>query len=229
MQKTKNIIFVFIIGIVISCSKEGGEPVSGMPPSSATLIFPDNNTECNEGTIISDNSSRVVFRWTASANTDSYTLNIKNLETSMSSSLNTISNEFAVPILRGAPYSWSVISKSNGNSQTAESEVWKFYNAGLPQESHPPFPAEAINPAMGSNTVSGTITLEWQGSDVDNDIASYDILLDTVNPPITLAGNSTTNSMNVDVDSGNIYYWKVITTDVVGNASDSEIFQFVVN
>ncbi len=229
MQKTKNIIFVFIIGIVISCSKEGGEPVSGMPPSSATLIFPDNNTECNEGEIISDNSSRVVFRWTASANTDSYTLNIKNLETSMSSSLNTISNEFAVPILRGAPYSWSVISKSNGNSQTAESEVWKFYNAGLPQESHPPFPAEAINPAMGSNTVSGTITLEWQGSDVDNDIASYDILLDTVNPPITLAGNSTTNSMNVDVDSGNIYYWKVITTDVVGNASDSEIFQFVVN
>lgn len=229
MQKTKNIIFVFIIGIVISCSKEGGEPVSGMPPSSATLIFPDNNTECNEGEIISDNSSRVVFRWTASANTDSYTLNIKNLETSMSSSLNTISNEFAVPILRGAPYSWSVISKSNGNSQTAESEVWKFYNAGLPQESHPPFPAEAINPAMGSNTVSGTITLEWLGADVDNDIASYDILLDTVNPPITLAGNSTTNSMNVDVDSGNIYYWKVITTDVVGNASDSEIFQFVVN
>lgn len=229
MQKTKNIIFVFIIGIVISCSKEGGESVSGMPPSSATLIFPDNNTECNEGTIISDNSSRVVFRWTASANTDSYTLNIKNLETSMSSSLNTISNEFAVPILRGAPYSWSVISKSNGNSQTAESEVWKFYNAGLPQESHPPFPAEAINPAMGSNTVSGTITLEWLGADVDNDIASYDILLDTVNPPITLAGNSTTNSMNVDVDSGNIYYWKVITTDVVGNASDSEIFQFVVN
>ena len=229
MQKTKNIIFVFIIGIVISCSKEGGEPVSGMPPSSATLIFPDNNTECNEGTIISDNSSRVVFRWTASANTDSYTLNIKNLKTSMSSSLNTISNEFAVPILRGAPYSWSVISKSNGNSQTAESEVWKFYNAGLPQESHPPFPAEAINPAMGSNTVSGTITLEWLGADVDNDIASYDILLDTVNPPITLAGNSITNSMNVDVDSGNIYYWKVITTDVVGNASDSEIFQFVVN
>ena len=229
MQKTKNIIFVFIIGIVISCSKEGGEPVSGMPPSSATLIFPDNNTECNEGEIISDNSSRVVFRWTASANTDSYTLNIKNLETSMSSSLNTISNEFAVPILRGAPYSWSVISKSNGNSQTAESEVWKFYNAGLPQESHPPFPAEAINPAMGSNTVSGTITLEWHGADVDNDIASYDILLDTVNPPITLVGNPSTNSMNVDVDSGNIYYWKVITTDVVGNASDSEIFQFVVN
>ena len=229
MKKAKNIILVFIIGIVISCSNEGSDPVPGIPPSSATPIFPDNNTECNEGTILSDNSSEVVFRWTVSANTDSYTLMIKNLDTDMTRSLNSNSNELAAPIQRGAPFSWSVISKSNSSSQTAESVVWKFYNAGLPKESHPPFPAEVIKPTSGSSIGSGTITLEWESIDIDNDISSYEILLDTANPPILFAGNAATNSIDVDVASGNIYYWKVITTDAVGNASDSEVFQFRVN
>ena len=229
MKTAKNIILVLIISIVISCSKDSNDPVPGIPPSAATLIFPDNNTECNEGTILSENSSEVVFKWSASANTDSYTLMIKNLETDMIRSLNSNSNELAAPIQRGAPFSWSVISKSNSSSQTAESVVWKFYNAGLPKESHPPFPAEVIKPKSGSSIGSGTITLEWESIDIDNDISSYKILLDTANPPISLAGNSTTNSINVDVASGSIYYWKVITTDAVGNASDSEVFQFRVN
>ena len=229
MKKAKNIILVFIIGIVISCSKDGSDPVPGIPPSSTTLIFPENNTECNEGTILSDISSEVIFKWTVSANTDSYTLKIKNLDTNMTRNINSNSNEFAVPILRGAPYSWSVISKSNSSSQTAESEVWKFYNAGLPKESHPPFPAEVISPKSGSSIGSGTITLEWQGIDIDNDIASYEILLDTANPPITVVGETSNNTLNVTVSSGFIYYWKVITTDVVGNASNSEVFQFKVD
>ena len=229
MKKAKNIILVFIIGIVISCSKDGNDPVPGLPPSSSTLIFPENNTECNEGTILSDTSSEVIFKWTVSANTDSYTLKIKNLDTNMTRNINSNSNEFAVPILRGAPYSWSVISKSNSSSQTAESEVWKFYNAGLPKESHPPFPAEVISPKSGSSIGSGTTTLEWQCTDIDNDIAFYEILLDTANPPITVVGETSNNTLNVSVSSGLIYYWKVITTDVVGNASDSEVFQFKVD
>jgi len=44
-----------------------------------------------------------------------------------------------------------------------------------------------------------------------------------------VAGNTTINSIDVDVVSGNIYYWKVITIDVVGNNSESEVFQFRVN
>ncbi len=108
-------------------------------------------------------------------------------------------------------------------------QTWKFYNAGLPEESFPPFPAEALSPQSGSSVDEGDITLEWQASDIDNDIASYTIFLDTVNPPLTEVGDTSNNSLDVSVTSGLIYYWKVITTDVIGNTSDSQVFQFRVN
>ena len=85
-------------------------------------------------------------------------------------------------------------------------ETWKFYNAGLPEESYPPFAAEAISPQVGSSIDSGAITLRWEVTDVDNDIASYTIFLDTNSSPVTAVGNSSTNSLNVTVTSGLVYY-----------------------
>ena len=42
-------------------------------------------------------------------------------------------------------------------------------------------------------------------------------------------GTATTNSINVEVESGTVYYWKVISVDSAGNESNSQIFQFRVN
>ncbi len=217
--------------IILSCSKEEEETamVELIPPSAATLIFPENNTECNEGIVISDTETDVLFQWQAADNASSYVLQITNLNTGTSRNISTISTEFFIRILRGTPYSWSVVSKSGTNNLTAESQVWRFYNAGLPEESFPPFPAEAVSPQPGSSVDEGNITLEWQASDIDNDIASYTVFLDTVNPPVTEIGISSSSSTNVTVSSGLIYYWKVITTDIIGNTSDSQIFQFRVN
>lgn len=71
--------------------------------------------------------------------------------------------------------------------------------------------------------------MQWETSDVDNDISSYTIFLDTANPPITEAGNTGNTSLDVTVTSGLVYYWKVVTTDAIENASDSQVFQFGVN
>lgn len=233
MKRFKKIIPISILVIIIifSCSKEEEETaiVTIDPPSAATLIFPVNNTECNEGIVISDTETDVLFQWEEAANASSYVLQITNLNTGTSRNISTISTEFFIRILRGTPYSWSVTSKSGTNNLTAESEIWRFYNAGLPEESFPPFPAEAMSPQSGSSVDEGDITLEWQASDIDNDIASYTIFLDTVNPPLTEVGDTSNNSLDVSVTSGLIYYWKVITTDVIGNTSDSQVFQFRVN
>ena len=84
---------LMLIGMfLISCggggsgsSDNGPDPVPVPAPLAATLIFPDNNTECNEGEVVNDTQSRVTFQWNASQNTDSYEVNLKNLNTNNSS------------------------------------------------------------------------------------------------------------------------------------------------
>ncbi|NNL16624.1 MAG: hypothetical protein HKO81_08290 [Flavobacteriaceae bacterium] len=232
MKRFKKIISIIIaVGIILSCSKEEEETamVELIPPSAAALIFPQNNTECNEGIVISDTETDVLFQWEEAENASSYVLQITNLNTGTSRNISTNSTEFFIRILRGKPYSWSVVSKSGTNNLTTESAVWRFYNAGLPEESFPPFPAEAVSPQPGSSVDEGNISLVWQASDIDNDIASYTVLADTVNPPVTEIGITSNNNINVTVSSGLVYYWKVITTDIIGNTSDSQVFQFRVN
>ena len=233
MRLVKNLILILTISLGISC---GSDDNNEMPievilenPTVVSLNFPANNTECNEGTIISESRNNVIFKWVGAVNNDSYTVYLKNLETDVSKNYITTFEELPISILRGVPYSWWVISKVTGNSNTEESEIWKFYNAGLPKESHPPFPAEAMSPVIGSAINSGTITLKWEGTDVNDDIALYTVLLDNSEIPTTSIGNATTNSINIEVESGKIYYWKVITTDANGNSSGSEILQFKVN
>ena len=233
MNRFKKIIPIVLLAIslVFSCSKEEEETamVTIDPPTAATLIFPENNTECNEGIVISDTETDVLFQWEEATNASSYILQITNLNEGTSRNISTLSTEFFIRVLRGTPYSWSVKSKVSTSNETAESATWRFYNAGLPEQSFPPFPAEAISPQIGNSVDEGTITLQWEASDIDDDIASYKVFLDTANPPVMEVGNTSNNSLDVTVASGLVYYWKVITTDVVGNASDSQIFQFGVN
>ena len=233
MNKVKYItpIYLFLIVIVASCSSDdGGEEINSVdPPTAVTLIFPEDNTECNEGVIISDSETDVLFQWQDVTNASSYILKVKNLNDGTSRNISTLSSEFLLRILRGTPYSWSVKSLASGTTETTESEVWKFYNSGIPQESHPPFPAEAISPLSGASVNEGDISLQWEATDVDNDIVSYSVYLDSVNPPVAEIGSTSNTTINSTVTSGQVYYWKIVTTDQIGNTSDSQIFEFGVN
>ncbi len=222
----KKISIILALLLILACSKDEGNP----NPSATSLIFPDNNQECNQGIDVSGtNQSTVTFRWTASNKTDSYDVVLKNLNTQSSTSHSSLTNELAINIEKGTPFSWYVISKNMKVLETAESETWKFYNAGDPVASYAPFPADLVSPAMGS-TLTGITTqnLSWSGSDIDNDIVSYDVYFDTSNPPTALEGNTSSSNMDVTVAAGNTYYWRVITKDSQGNNSLSEIFQFKV-
>lgn len=220
-MKKVNIILTLLL--ILSCSKDEGNP----NPSATSLIFPDNNQECNQGVDISATQSTVTFRWSASAKTDSYDVFLKNLNTLSTISLSSLTTELAITIDKGTPYSWYVISKNMKVLETAQSETWKFYNAGDPIASYAPFPADLIAPAMAS-TLTGITSqnLSWSGSDIDNDIVSYDVYFDISNPPTALEGNTSSSNMDVTVAAGNTYYWRVVTKDSQGNNSQSEIFEF---
>lgn len=228
----KIISIVTLLGfIALSCSEDDDSTGTNTfdAPSSATLIFPENNTVCNEGTIISDTETDVLFQWEESENTSSYVLQITNLNNGNTRNISTLSTEFLIRILRGTPYSWSVRSIGLDGGESAESSVWSFYNAGLPTENYAPFPATAIHPQPGSSVDEGTVTLEWEASDIDNDIATYTVFFDTSNPPLAEVDSTINTSSEVSVSSEVVYYWRIITTDEVGNTSTSQVFQFAVN
>lgn len=229
----RNIYIVIFSGLLLSSCGGGSTSTEELPPatpSKATLIFPEQNSECNEGSILSDTQSSVTFNWSDASNTTNYELFLKNLTTGTTTTHTSGTSEKIITINRGTPYSWYVVSKNTG-TQTSQSTVWKFYNAGTPVTSHAPFPADVVNPSMGTNFTSTTtsVILEWSGSDVDNDISKYTVLLNTTNPPTDTIGTTTATTLDTNVNANTTYYWRIITEDSQGNTSTSEIFQFKVN
>jgi hypothetical protein len=231
----KKLMLITMVSILLFACGGGGDGDGNgggggnvTPPSAATLVFPENNTECNEGTINSETESTVNFRWNAAANTDTYVVILRNLENNQIINRSTAETNLDIRILRGKPYSWQVESRAGGTTQTARSDTFRFYNAGAPVESFAPFPAAAVSPGIGEtvNGTSGSITLRWSGSDVDDDITEYEIYFDTANPPISLAATQSGTTLDVNVVDNTTYYWQVVTRDSEGNTSTSELFQF---
>lgn len=229
-------IYVCINCIIIGlsgCDKEDPRPeIRTVIPSKVQLVFPLKNSECNEGRFITDTESTITFEWKSDEDsTASYELHVTNLFTSDETSITTSLDTVSVVLLRATAYSWYVVSNSSASDSSATSEVWKFYNSGDGIQTHVPFPAEIISPKMSAfvNASGGTVTLDWEGADIDNDILDYDVYFGDTNPPGLLAGGITQTEMsNVNVSSGTIYYWSVTTKDAFGNESESGVYQFKV-
>lgn len=232
--KQMKLVIVFSLLITLFSCGGGGEDPDPEPiandPTSATLVFPNSNSECTEGTNPSETESTIEFVWNDAMYADSYNLQVKNLNTGNSSSYISSKTTYSVKLKKGTPYSWTVISRSNKSSKRASSETWKFYNAGGGEASFAPFPAELVSPTLGSYIDGGEISLDWTGSDIDNDIDSYDVYFGENSVPElfqTAVEESVLN--NISVESGKKYYWKVATKDELGNISISDVFFFTVN
>jgi len=225
----KVLVAFLAIGLLTSCP--GGKDNPGdeifETPAKATLVFPGNNSECTEGTVVNDSESSITFQWETSANTDTYELNVKNLNTGNVFKANANLNQIPITLNSNTPYEWFVVSKSNNSNETSTSDVWKFYNAGAGVLNYAPFPADVISPKMGESLAATTsVNLQWQGNDVDNDIAEFEILFGTTTQPSANIGATAQSTLSVTVASGQRYYWRVITRDNAGNTSQSEIFEF---
>lgn len=194
-------------------------------PVGVQLIFPQEDALCNEGTDMTPTESTVFFEWQPNDNAETYTLTIENLNTNAVSEFETTDFIVAVTIARATPFRWLV--SYNLQDEIKESAQWNFYNAGEGVQTYAPFPAEIISPTMAESlATTNSVTLEWLGSDVDNDIVAYDVYFGTNNPPSINTSAITENQWAVAVTSGTIYFWNVVTTDAAGNTSDSGVHQF---
>jgi hypothetical protein len=219
------ILIVFISLLFTACKKD-----SPKPPEAAVLTSPEQNALCTTGVTITPTTSRVEFIWQTANNTNTYELRVTNLLTGNTQTVNTQSTSAELILDKGAPYSWVIITRNTEVQETVSSTTWQFYNAGS-QITHAPFPAQIIAPFSGASVVrdiNGEITLEWSGADVDNDIAGFEVFVDTSSPPGVLAASPspTVSTIKIITIANSVYYWKVITIDSEGNRSDSGVYSF---
>lgn len=230
------IVGLFAGLILMSCGGKEDEPVPvpiPVPaPGTTTLSLPVNNTACLQGTSASGTTSSVSFAWRSATNAASYQLVIKNLNTQASETYTTKDTLYTATLAINTPYSWT-ITATNVSGKT-NSDSWKFYLSGAASSSYAPFAADLTSPASGNTIASNgaasvQVTFQWTGSDPDNDIATYSLYLDNTNATTQVISSQTTSTATQTLTSGKTYYWKVVTTDKVGNTSISTINSFKIN
>lgn len=228
----RNHILLIVTAFVLAGC--GGKKNNPTPPSpaKAELSFPAKDALCTAGTIVSDSISTIKFTWKSAVNTDHYDLYLQNLLDKSSKTYSATDNQLYLNIKRNTPFSWYVVSRSSSTTVTAQSDTWKFYNAGKGEVAYPPFPAALTSPTFAQEItgVSGKVNLTWIGKSVlAGTIENYDVYLGTtINPPL-LKGEVTDSFLsNVTVSSGQKYYWKIITRDFMGNSSESAVYLFTV-
>jgi len=245
--------FLYILSfvLIISCSAEDDSGTSTPPPTTqqptptptpqvpapgkSSLSAPENNEVCYEGEAVDASNSAVTFSWDASSDTDSYDLQITNQETNQIQTESGITaTSKAVTLATDVSYSWKVVSKANDTNDTTSSDTWQFYLAGDGQENYAPFPATIISPISGAavDASNGLVTLSWEGNDPDEgDSLTYTIYFDEVDglqDPQTANTNITETSLEVEVESGTTYYWRVKTSDGT-SSSFTLVYSFIVN
>ena len=251
-MKTQSYIGVLLLSILLlSCSAEDDSESSTPPtttqqppptpapqvptPGKSSLSAPDNNEVCYEGEAVDTSNSEVTFSWDASSDTDSYDLQITNQETNQTQTESGItSNSKEVTLVTDISYSWKIVSKANDTSDSTSSDTWQFYLAGDGQENYAPFPATIVSPSSGSSVDSsnGSISLSWEGNDPDeSDTLIYTIYFDDTDGLQAPSNNNTgvsETSIEVNVESGITYYWRVKSSD--GKSSSfTVVYSFIVN
>jgi len=238
-MKIQIIPSVLLFVLIVCCSK-GGEPevitsntevqVTIASPGKAILNSPDNNKVCEEGTSVSETESTINFDWSASVETESYNLKITNLDNlAVINQTEITETNKSVTLTKAIPYSWQITSKNQGLNNTT-SDVWKFYLAGDGVSNYAPFPAAPISPMPGAtiDPLNGKVIISWESADPDGDTVNYTLYFDSIDgnqEPVQEHLNLIDSSLEVDVNSDTVYYWKIITSDG-NNTATSIVYTF---
>jgi len=231
----KNSIYLSIACLIFAaCSSGGGDdpvtpPVANTAPSVPVLTAPADNKLCLENV--------VSFQWNVStdAEKDAITYQFEiakdNAFTQLISTLESTSNLSNVLLEKNTAYYWRVKAKDSKGLTSAYTTTFKFYTAGTAVVNHLPFAPTLVQPAINSNILTTTATLQWLGSDVDTaDKLTYDVFFDTANPPTTKIGdNVSATTTTVTLEPTKQYFWRVVVKDNKGGETTGQIWKFKSN
>ncbi|MRI00662.1 hypothetical protein GH721_09005 [Kriegella sp. EG-1] len=211
-------IYVILIGIFSYslCSCEGSFERTTEIDQVVTLTLPENNQECF-GVNLPNGKIEVNFDWEDVSDANTYTLEYIEIVSGNSFTETSSSSNLNLELEPGTQFSWTVTTiDATGNPISSDS--FNFYTEGLADENHVPFPAEIDE----LNNNNNTLTITWNGSDLDNDIEFYDVFFSDQNPPTLLTPETTSQTQTVNIETSKTYYLNIRTVDKNGNFSDSK-------
>jgi len=94
---------------------------------------------------------------------------------------------------------------------------------------NPPHTPSNPSPANGQTSLNANIQLSWDGGDPDaGDTVTYDVYLDTVNPPTYCAAKELTKTYypTFTLSFNKVYYWKVVAKDLSQATSEGPVWSF---
>ena len=224
------LIFILstMVIFLVSCSGE----TTPSDPSIPSLLAPANNEPCLDGVSINDSQSTVSFSWSAATDAVTYDVEVEQLLLNTKQSYSATTNQLDITLNKAVPYRWKVIANGEPGTTSSESEPWKFYLAGNGAVNYAPFPPELLTPRSAStiSVVEGLIPLSWNCNDMENDLATFEVYMDTNNAStqvtvVTYVGETT--EIEVSAEPGNTYYWKIIAIDSDENKSSSGVYSFI--
>jgi len=220
----KNLLRItFCLFLLASCKQNKDNLIEQvLPPEGElelgafNLVFPDNNLICTEGTAIGDNEISIDFMWTASENATAYDLEITNQDSGAKINESSSTTEKTVVLPKGTQFSWTITAKLG--EATKSSDSWNFYSEGIAEENFAPFPAEITT----EDQTNGFVEISWTGSDLDNDIETFELYFGTDAENLEfIASTSGDSSSSQPIIYGTNYYIEIITKDARGNSSSS--------
>lgn len=224
----KGVLCVMTALVFLGCKEEDPKP-----PVSSILTLPSNGENCNTGTSVSATKSSVEFSWEEAANTSSYFLTIKNLQTQVEQKRTGIlTTPTTIDLDKGFGYSWFVTSISDDfPNDLPVSETWNFFLQGNGESNGAPFMADLLSPEAGEavSLTNGSYDLVWTGLDPDKDQLVYTLYLDTIDglqTPKQGFANLTSSSFTVGLDVDTVYFWRIYSQDSHGNDSYSQVLSF---
>jgi len=94
---------------------------------------------------------------------------------------------------------------------------------------NPPNVPSSPSPADGVTDIAVNVALNWQGGDPDaGDTVTYDVYLDTSNPPVTKVSSnqSEISYQAMGLSYGTTYYWKIVARDNNGSETEGPVWSF---
>jgi len=221
----KNIIY--IIGLTVlfySCATED----SNNAPTIPELVFPANNQACTD--------LNLTLEWEPSADSDgdnvSYLLEVSNTISFSSLVLEEVVEQTskAISVTGDAIYYWRVLATDNSGASSEFSSVYSFYSETEGIENHVPFAASLLAPSQNDNVASGTIRLQWQGEDLDeNDVLAFDVYIgSSENMLVKEATDINNNYFDVSLTT-DTYYWRIDVKDSNGGEAIGQVWRFTVD
>ncbi|MBL7471355.1 fibronectin type III domain-containing protein [Robertkochia sediminum] len=233
MMVRTTLIFCFA-ALLWACSKGGDdEGVSiDTTPAAAQLLLPEDGAPCEPGAIIDNSFCEVDFEWKSAKNAETYTLYLTDELSRDAYSFNTTDTRMTLTLKRGTPYRWYVETSNKEHLSTPKSAVWVFYTQGKQVSNYAPFPATLVFPEMGQVVDGPSLTLQWEGRDVETPTAdlNYEVFLglDASEQPRLIATKEQEAVVN-NLVQDTVYYWKVRTQDANNQFSETVLHQFRVN